>query len=497
MSRTLDLLHKAGRARRAVLALLSTLSTLSTLALLGGCTYRPASFDLAAARRADDLAATERPLAREGSVVPPADVALHEVRYTSLTWDAGGAHPIRIRAVVAVPLRPAPPHSRPGIVFAHGLGGQADAQTAIEMARNLDAVALSLSAPGLGGSEGPAVLPEDARLLFAGAQDIRHSWLYGYVYAVLRSITYLQTRPEVDPQAIALTGFSLGGLVTFIANGVDARIRGALPVAAAGGLREAAAADTWLRRLVQSSGGLRPEDPGPQALFRGLDPLAFARRQKGAVYMLIGAQDEYFPLPQAVRTFEALRAPDKVLTVLPDYDHGWYFGGGCPARCMPGGPRDGDCPAPPLCPTECPGGARWPYCGPEQSYNRQADFGARWSALLHTLVARHVVRPPRPLPPPPELPDVRRRGDEVVVRPEGPVRAVRLAVSDNCGFTFSQHELARGSDGAYRQVVHGAELVFFAEVESATGAVTTSVPEWPERCALRVRPFGPRPGSGP
>lgn len=472
----------------------SAILLVSVVVVCAACRYRPASFDLTAARRQGDLAATEGPSSQRA----PDGMSLREVSFQSTFWDASGPHPIRIRALVATPPGSAPPHTRPGVIFAHGLGGQADAGTAIDIARNTGAVALSLSGPGLGGSEGRPVLPQDASALFplpAPKPDIRTSWLYGYVFAILRSITYLETRSDVDPQAIAVTGYSLGGLATFIANGVDGRIRGALPVAAAGGLAEAAAADTWLRRLVQSSNGLQPSDPGPQTLFTSLDPLAFARRQRGAVYMLIGAQDEYFPLPQAIRTYDALSAPDVRMVVVPDYDHGWYFGGGCPARCMPGGSSEtADCPSPPQCPAACPPGSRPPYCGPEASYNREPDFNARWGALLKTLLAEHVDAPRRARRPLPEPPSLKVRGDEVVIRTEIPASAVRLLISDNCGFTYGQITLERGADGAYRHRARiDASTVLFAEAEFPEGAILTSLPRWPETCPIRVRPFGPHP----
>lgn len=474
--------------------------------LVSGCTYRPASFDLPEIRRQETLETVElrdRTRVRDGGVV------LQEVRFTSLLWDSNGPRPIKIHAFVAVPPRSHPPEGKPkpAVIYAHGLGAQADASTAVELARNIDVVALSLSGPGLGESEGTPVTPENTRALFAGAEDIRRSWLYAYVYAILRSITYLETRAEVDPRSIAVTGFSLGGLATFVANGVDDRIRGALPVAAAGGLLQTAAEDTWLRRLVQASGQQHPTDKAPEALFRALDPLAFATRQHGAVYMLIGAQDEYFPLSQAARTFEALRAPDKRLSIFPDYDHGWYFGGGCPVRCMPGSPERGnaECPPPPLCPTACPDGARPPYCGPQASYNREADFNARWSALLRSLIAQHVAQPPRPFLPPPPLPTIEQSGDDVTVRLPAPaqgeappVSAVRVLFSDNCGFTYSQTAVQRDPDGAYRKRVRAsADSVVLAEVESVEGVVSTSIPRWPTTCRIKVRPFGPRPPRPP
>ncbi len=455
------------------------------------CTYRPASFDLVAARRAGDLAADEVIASRK--VIE--GVHFFEVRFTSAAWDKGAAHPIRIQAYVAVPPGDYAAHSKPAVVYAHGLGGQADANTVVQLCRNLDVVALSLSGPGLGASEGLAVTPEDPRALFAASPDVRQSWLYTYVYAILRAITYLQTRSEVDPQAIALTGFSLGGLATFVANGVDDRIRVAVPVAAAGDLMQAATADTWLRALILS-GHLQPRDAGPQAFFRAFDPLAYARRQKGAVYMMIGAQDEYFPLEQAVRTYAALRAQQKGLALLADYDHGWYFGGGCPARCMPGQPRAADCPDASICPKDCPAGAEPPYCGPQASYNREADFSARWALLLRALVAQYVAQPPRPFAPPLATPVLERRAGEVTVRTQPEARGVRLAISTDCGYTYSQIKLQKSADGVYRHVQAVADnAILIAEVENADEVVTTSLPVWPKSCRLHVRPFGPRPKS--
>lgn len=464
---------------------------LSGCVLLGAvnasCAYHPASFDLIEARRASDLAAVEVP----GSQRVKDGVTIREVGFTSTAWDFGTPRAIRIQAFIATP--PGDPQvRRPGVIFAHGLGGKADPQTAIEISRNIDVVALVLSGPGLGGSEGTAVTSEDPNALFSDGKDIRTSWMYNYVYAILRAITLLQTRPEVDAKAIALTGFSLGGVATLIANGVDDRILGALPVAATGGLKLAAQKDTWFRLLMQSAGKLKVEDPAPALFFRSLDPMAYARKQRGAVYMLIGAQDQYFPIEEALTTYAALRAPKKSLALVPDYDHGWFFDGGCPAQCMPGAARAADCPGPPVCPTECPKGAHPPYCGPQQSYNRQKEFSARWALLLRALVAKHVANPPRPFAPPPPPPTVDVKQNHVRVRSSA--NKVRLAISHDCGFTYSQTPLTRGADDAFHQSEHiGDNDIVIAEAEAEDGAISTSIPTWPARCKLRVRAFGPRP----
>jgi dienelactone hydrolase len=457
--------------------------------------FRPVRFDLAAARDARDLAFADVP----GTARVVDGVAVREIRYVSSEWDATGRRrPIRIQGYLAVPPGAYADHSRPAVILAHGLGWHGTAQEAVEVCRNIDVVALSISAPGLGGSEGAAARPDDTRPLFATVPDVRQSWLYAYVHAILRAVTVVQTLRQTDPRGVVLSGVSMGGVSSLIAGGVDDRVRGVMVLSATGGFEAAVQEGSWWRRLVASAGGLKPGDPAAQALFTSLDPLGYAPRQHGAVFMLIGAQDQFFPIDRAVETFQAIRAPAKSLAIVADYDHGWYFGQGCPARCMPGAtPRPADCPVAPVCPTQCPPRARPPYCGPQGSYNNQDNFVPRWALLLRSLVAQHAARPPRPFNPPPGQPAVERLARDVVVRPApGPApRAVRLAYSDNRGYTFGHVTLARGPDGAYRlgRALPREVDLLIAEVEAADGAVSTSLPAVPPGYKPPVRPFGPLP----
>ena len=92
----------------------------------------------------------------------------------------------------------------------------------------------------------------------------------------------------------------------------------------------------------------------------------------------------------------------------------------------------------------------------------------------------------------------RRTADAIVVQTEEATRAVRLAISDDCGFTYSQIPLQRGTDGTYRYSRPVAKnAILFAETESTEGAISTSLPTWPLTCKLRVRQFGPRPPATP
>lgn len=461
----------------------SALTVLFALPLwaLAGCreSFAPAAFDLAAARR-PDLAAAFSPRRDAGH-----GISVEEVTFLSTQWRAdGGARPIRLRAALARPMNPG---RRPAVIVAHGLGAKGEADVAVEIARNLDVVALALSAPGQGGSEGDAVTFEDPRPLFATVPDVRGSWLYAYVHGLLRAVTLVSGLPDVDGRAVVLNGTSLGGVASLIANGVDDRIGGVLAMNAAGGLAAGARSGSWFGALVASSGGLKLEDPAARAFFRALDPLAFAGTQHGPVYMLAGAQDEFFPIDQVIRTHQALVAPAKSLALLADYDHGWYFGAGCPARCMPGAPAPAlDCPAD--CPRTCAG--RWPYCGPQASYNRQQEATARWGLLLRALVAR-VAQPRRPFTEPSDEPILRRRGDDIIawVGMTRPV-AVRLAFSDNGGFTYGQVQMNKEADRSY--LVRRSlppDAILFVEVEGPHGAVVTSVPELPAGFKPSIRPF--------
>jgi dienelactone hydrolase len=492
------------RLRRGLVAVLALCATHVPGSPAAGATGpQPARFDLGAIQRRDDLDARERP----GSCRPALGVRVCEVSFASRAWDERGqSQTIRLRAYVTSPLVREPARRLPAVVSAHGLGAHAEWEPAVEITRNLDAVALTISAPGVGGSEGSGPTAEDPRPIFRAGSDVRQSWVYQYAYGIMRAVTYLETRDDVDPQAIVATGFSMGGIATFIVGGTDARIRGILPVSATGGLARAAAEDTWFRRLVLAAGGLKPSDPGPRALFRSLDPLLFAARIRGAAYLLVGAQDEFFPLDQVVATWNALRARDRTLVVLPDYDHGWYFGEGCPAACMPGGASVGvgqpggeagrpACPAAPICPTRCPAGQTPPYCGPQVSYNAHDEFTGHWVLLLRQLLA-HVAHPPRSAPRLPPLPFIQRVRTQVVVRTatDPRPRRVRLSVSEDGGYTFVHHELALEPDGAWhlRRAV-SPRAVLVAELETEEGAHVTSVPMLPRSFAPRVRAFGAAP----
>jgi dienelactone hydrolase len=67
------------------------------------------------------------------------------------------------------------------------------------------------------------------------AQLAGRAYLGGLVYEVMRTVDYLQTRPDVDRTRIGITGFSLGGAISWYAAAADPRLRVVVPVCGGAG----------------------------------------------------------------------------------------------------------------------------------------------------------------------------------------------------------------------------------------------------------------------
>jgi len=104
------------------------------------------------------------------------------------------------------------------------------------------------------------------------------NYLKYMVDEVSRAVDYLQTRPEVDGSRIGMTGFSLGGLLTWTSGATDPRIKVLAPVCGLVGTYRDLARD--VRKMRYSSQLCYPHGflkafPGDQPeLFGGLEPRA-------------------------------------------------------------------------------------------------------------------------------------------------------------------------------------------------------------------------------
>lgn len=57
-----------------------------------------------------------------------------------------------------------------------------------------------------------------------------HPFLFDTVWDVMRLIDYLETRDDVDASRIGVMGISKGGMETYLAAAIDARIAAAVPL---------------------------------------------------------------------------------------------------------------------------------------------------------------------------------------------------------------------------------------------------------------------------
>jgi dienelactone hydrolase len=75
-----------------------------------------------------------------------------------------------------------------------------------------------------------------------------HPFYYDTVWDLWRLVDYLETRDDVDPQRLGMIGFSMGGIQTWLAAAVDARIKVAVPAIAVQSFRWSLDNDKWQGR---------------------------------------------------------------------------------------------------------------------------------------------------------------------------------------------------------------------------------------------------------
>ena len=208
-----------------------------------------------------------------------------------------------------------------------------------------------------------------------------------------------------------------------------------------------------------------------------------------------GAQDEFFPLPQLLKTFDRLRAPAKSLAVMPDYDHQWYFGSGCTAALH--ARRAARREAPRRLPGRLP--ARLPrrpalavlrparQLQPQRGGDRPLGPAAAGAGLAARRPPAPRVRPaaPRPHRHAQGRCDRRaRRRHRAARRPSG--RSATTAASP--GGSSPCCPTPGAATGASTPGWPAGALLF-AEIEAADGTVATSAPQLPRGFRPVIRPF--------
>lgn len=75
-----------------------------------------------------------------------------------------------------------------------------------------------------------------------------HPFYYDTCWDLWRTVDYLQTRDDVDPDRIGMIGFSMGGIQTWLAAAVDDRVKVAVPAIGVQSFRWSLENDKWQNR---------------------------------------------------------------------------------------------------------------------------------------------------------------------------------------------------------------------------------------------------------
>ncbi|MDP2298195.1 MAG: alpha/beta hydrolase [Pseudolabrys sp.] len=125
-----------------------------------------------------------------------------------VTFESQG---IKLSGILHIPDDIKPGEKRPACLVLHGFGSNKDSKACISPAKLLEKwgyIALRFDMRGCGQSEGPRA----------------HIICMEQVEDTKSAVTYLMSRPEVDPAKIASAGHSFGAAVSVYAGGVDKRI---------------------------------------------------------------------------------------------------------------------------------------------------------------------------------------------------------------------------------------------------------------------------------
>lgn len=142
----------------------------------------------------------------------------------------------------------------------------------------------------------------------------RQAPIYHGAVALLRAVSYLESRPEVDKERIGMAGSSWGGFFTTLMAGIDPRLKAASSMFGCGALE--------LGNLWWHGSGNNPlTRPGFREHWRkSLDPATRLEKSKTPIAWFTGTNDQFYYLP-AVLESKKLAAGPSHLAVLPNWQH--------------------------------------------------------------------------------------------------------------------------------------------------------------------------------
>jgi len=148
--------------------------------------------------------------------------------------------------------------ARPALIVAHGTGGSKEAVLPLLLtlaARGFVAVAIDarhhgqrVGRPDAGSAAYVAAIFDK----FKGAPG--YPFLYDTVWDLMRTLDYLEQRPDIDARRIGLLGISKGGMETYLTAAADPRLAAAVPVLGVQSYAYALEHEVWRPRVETFQG---------------------------------------------------------------------------------------------------------------------------------------------------------------------------------------------------------------------------------------------------
>jgi dienelactone hydrolase len=266
----------------------------------------------------------------EGQTTTLKDGVLLDVwRVSYRSWEVldGALKEILIRGYAA---RPYGKTGIPGIVQAHGLGGFSEQDHATGLSAKIGAFVIAYTGPGGGTvpentSEGRPAGYGNGYRMFDTLADVRGSWFWGHAAAAMRALTCLEARSEVDGTRLGITGFSAGGVITFITAGADDRVKAAVPLSGVLAWDVAVQSPNAWQNVLLAQAGLSASSPEWNILMdQMVKPSVLMPGVAAKVMLVNGSTDEFFPLTAHNATLDSVPGADKRNSIAANFDHGCY-----------------------------------------------------------------------------------------------------------------------------------------------------------------------------
>ncbi|MBI3860412.1 MAG: hypothetical protein HY290_00800 [Planctomycetia bacterium] len=146
--------------------------------------------------------------------------------------------------------------------------------------------------------------------------DPRRAPIYHGAVALLKAVSFLETRAEVDQRRIGMAGSSWGGFFTTLMIGIDPRLKAGSCLYGTGSLQ---LGNAWWDG--QSQNGRTPPTAQQRERWRTtLDPAWRLPTKKTPIAWITGTNDGFYLMSSIMQSYEMAAGP-KHLMLLPNWDH--------------------------------------------------------------------------------------------------------------------------------------------------------------------------------